>query len=466
MVALFGVATLLGAFAFTAQDTSPPKPESVKPTPAEKPALTPKPTPTPKAAAAAKSTPTPRPMPHVKAPAPPDANGDSTTAPATPAAGAPVAAPADAKAGETKAADSPTADSAAPKLHVIDVPTPRPRPPEIPSYRVTLRMKNGRRFGGVVSRDKDFHELVYAGAHHYGDVYLRDERFTLKFVDGLDGDVELAWNQVARLEVREVLDSAGVRAMEEAYKSARVARITAAEQGESTVTNDDPTAAAKDDATKPADGSPAKDATASGDAGKDAKDAKDATKPAKDEKKDDKGDAAKKDDKGDPAKKDEPKKDDVKKLVEEFPPSEGWNPDRKKQIEWRRTVVGVFPEPNETRFLEVYDQWLPGFEQWAAEQAKTAEGDKKAKNEPRGAPKGDRGEHDPAHEKDASKEPSKDAKPAKETSKDPAAPKPSSDAPKDPPKDSSKEPPAPPKEGAPASDPKSGATPHDGERAD
>jgi hypothetical protein len=221
----------------------------------------------------------------------------------------------------TKSADGgKAADAKSAPRKALEIPTPRPKPPEVPSYKIALRMQNGRRFLGLVSRDKAFHKLVFAGAHHGEAAYKRHDRFVLRFVDGLDGDLELAWNQVAKLEVREVLDSAGVRAMEDAYAGMRLAR---------SVQTEDPADPA---ATPPAEG---------GDP---------AAAPA------------------DPA---EPKKEGAGEeipILTEFAPTGGWTPERKKQIEWRRTVVGTFPDAREQRFLDHYDEWLPFYETWQREE--------------------------------------------------------------------------------------------------
>jgi hypothetical protein len=231
---------------------------------------------------------------------------------------------------------------------------------------VAVKMKNGRRFLGLVSRDKAFHELVFTGAHHGQAAYELDQVFMLRYVDGLDGDLELNWNQVSKLEVRDILDSAGVRAMEEAFAGMRLARET------HTIEPEEP---AEPPVAEPAPANPEDPA---------AKDAKDGEKPSTEE----------------------------MPLLTEFSPRAGWSPERKKQIEWRRTVVGTFPDAREQRFLDVYDQWLPLYEQWQKETAEQAEKDAaKQKEEARGAKRGDAKEP-------SAKEPAKDAKdPPKESPK-------------------------------------------------
>jgi len=267
------------------------------------------------------------------------------------------------------------------------IPTPRPRPPETPSYKVSLRMKTGRRFVGIVSRDKKFHELVHAGAHHSAPAYKRADRFMLRFVDGLDGDVELSWNQIAKLEVRDVLDSAGLRAMEDDYAGMRLVRQE--HQRESEAVPDEATAG---------EGDPTAGAGESQADGKVEGEAKGRKTPADGEK-----DPVTKDDAkdGEPktadAKKDEPKEGDEKEdipLITDFSPRAGWTPERKKQIEWRRTVVGIFPDAREERFLEVYSEWEPLYEEWMKAEVERQEEEAKAKGEskPRGEsrPRNDR----------------------------------------------------------------------------
>jgi len=261
----------------------------------------------------------------------------------------------------------------------LTIPTPRPRETATPSYRVALRMKNGRRFVGLVSHDRAFQSLVHAGAHHGDAAYKREDRFMLRFVDGLDGDVELSWSQLARLEVREILEPASVRGIEETYAGARAAREAEKEKA---------LQKALDEAT-----APAADAETS--------------EPKE-------GDAA--------ARTPEPKQDAAISLLTEFSPEHGWTPERKKQVEWRRTVVGVFPDAAEQRFLDVYDRWLPLYEQQlkeARQRELEKEAAKSGKGEARGsrAKKGDAdGERPKESEKPAPREP------VKEGSREPEAP--------------------------------------------
>lgn len=223
----------------------------------------------------------------------------------------------------------------------IVVPAPRPKAPEIPSYKVSVRMKSGRRFGGIVCRDRAFHSIVHAGGHHSAAPYQLDGRFKLRFVDGLDGEIAMRWCDVQKLEVRDILDSAGVRAMESDYATARIVRRTNAEAAEPLTPESpagDAVAAGSDGAAAPAVGS---DGSATSAAPSGAKDEALLT----------------------------PKLS----LLAEFPPAVGWTPERKRQIEWRRTVVGAFPDEREARFLAVYAEWEPLFLEWTVdEQRRTA----------------------------------------------------------------------------------------------
>lgn len=233
-------------------------------------------------------------------------------------------APADAAPDAVQAAKGVTAPPA------VVVPVPRPRPPEVPSYKVSLRLKSGRRFGGVVSRDRAFHEFVHAGSHHRAETYPKKGRLRLSYVDGLDGDFVFGWSDVDKIEVREILDRAGLRAMEDEFTTSRIARRLAAES-ESAESGP----AATDDA-MPA-GDPAAPPAPAGDGGE----------PRDQEP-------------GTP----DPASGPKLPMLAEFPPEMGWTPERKKQIEWRRTVVGSFPDAREARFLEVYAEWEPLFLEW------------------------------------------------------------------------------------------------------
>jgi hypothetical protein len=243
------------------------------------------------------------------------------------------------------------------------VPTPKPRDPEVPSFRVVVKMPGNRRFTGVITRDRLFNDMARAGAHNTSEVYLRSDKFTLHFVDGVDGDVTLRWNQIKKLDVREVLDAAGVRTIEEEYHRLMIAKREADEEAQRQAEEE----AAKSG--KPADG---KDG-----AGKE---------------------------------KDKAKEEVLPPLLAEFRPDQGWSPKKKEQIEWRRTVVGTAPDKAEQRFLEVYDEWLPLYGEWqlahAPESPAAKDGDKETpKEDPKGdSAKGETPKADDAKKDDAKKD--------------------------------------------------------------
>jgi len=219
------------------------------------------------------------------------------------------------------------ADEKSPKTRVAPtarkvIPVPRPRGPELFNYRVSLKLKNGRRFTGLVTRDIRFHRRVFEGQHFGTELYELPEKFTLRFVDGLDGSLVLSWNQVAKLEVREAIDLVGLKGLEDDRLMARRAR-RAREQARL-----DQLAKAREEA----EAEVADDAAAAEDGGKDAKDAK--------------------------------KEKELPALLVKFPPVEGWNAERKELIEWRQTVIGVAPDEREAAFLAAYPQWQPLYREW------------------------------------------------------------------------------------------------------
>jgi len=222
------------------------------------------------------------------------------------------------------------------------VPTPKPRDPEVPSFRVVVKMPGNRRFTGVITRDRLFNDMARAGAHNTSEVYLRGDKFTLHFVDGVDGDVTLRWNQIKKLDVREILDAAGVRTIEEEYHRLMILKREADEAEQRKAEEEAATGG------KPADG-------------------------GKDE-----------------AGKEKAKAEVLPPLLAEFRPDQGWLPKKKEQIEWRRTVVGTAPDKAEQRFLEVYDEWLPLYGEWQLSHAPESPGAKDGDKEtPKEDPKGD-----------------------------------------------------------------------------
>jgi len=262
---------------------------------------------------------------------------------------------------------TPAKGTTKPKKPVV-VPTPKPRDPEVPSFRVVVKMPGNRRFTGVITRDRLFNDMARAGAHNTSEVYLRSDKFTLHFVDGVDGDVTLRWNQVKKLDVREILDAAGVRSIEEEYHRLMILKREADE----------------------AEQRKAEEEAAKG------------GKPAEGDK--------------DGAGKEKPKEEEVlPPLLAEFRPDQGWLPKKKEQIEWRRTVVGTAPDKAEQRFLDIYDEWLPLYGEWqlshAPESPAAKDGDKETpKEDPKGdsakgeVPKADGAKKDDAKKDDSGKE--------------------------------------------------------------
>jgi hypothetical protein len=81
-------------------------------------------------------------------------------------------------------------------------------------------------------------------------------------------------------------------------------------------------------------------------------------------------------------------------LLEKFPPTEGWVPNRVKQIEWRKWSLDLFPNAQEKEFLKVYADWKTAYDEWkeanpeaAAEAEKALERfDEKDKEKAKGMP--------------------------------------------------------------------------------
>jgi len=79
-------------------------------------------------------------------------------------------------------------------------------------------------------------------------------------------------------------------------------------------------------------------------------------------------------------------------LLEKFPPTEGWVPNRVKLIEWRKWSLDLFPNAQEKEFLKVYSDWKTAYDEWkeanpeaAAEAEKALERfDEKDKEKPKG----------------------------------------------------------------------------------
>lgn len=58
-------------------------------------------------------------------------------------------------------------------------------------------------------------------------------------------------------------------------------------------------------------------------------------------------------------------------LLAEFPPEQGWSLDKLKEIEARKIRIGVFPNEQEKRFLEVFAAWNEANQLREAEAART-----------------------------------------------------------------------------------------------
>ena len=61
------------------------------------------------------------------------------------------------------------------------------------------------------------------------------------------------------------------------------------------------------------------------------------------------------------AKKREAEDQRLLKLVVEYPPEEGWGPDRLRDIQIRKMTVGSFPDERSKRFIEIFDDWQKGY---------------------------------------------------------------------------------------------------------
>jgi hypothetical protein len=168
-------------------------------------------TPKPKPAPAKEAKPTEK----AKVPAPP--RKETATVKPRPAPAGPTTAPGDEAA---PAEGAPVAgDRIVPRFHL-----PLPRPPrlEVPNFRVLVRLKAGRGFTGIVSRDEQFARHISSGDHLEADLYSSNDSFLLRYVDGLDGHIRLYWYQIDHLLVREVF---GAKDMIEMQRSRQVSRL-------------------------------------------------------------------------------------------------------------------------------------------------------------------------------------------------------------------------------------------------
>jgi len=220
----------------------------------------------------------------------------------------------------------------------------------LPSYRVRIRTKGGRKFTGVVCKDLRFHRRVHAGEHHKADVYSVGEAFTLKFVDGLDGEVRLSWTQLARLEVREVFDHGEIRALFQEQRRTRVVRVN-------------------EEAIRFTELERQRLAASSGQTGSSQE-----SGPGRD---DDTGD-----EEGEGAGTPVAIPDDGRpSLLVTFPPEEGWGLSRKEGLEWGRTVLGQFPSEQEQSFLDQWNVWEAAQRAWRTNGGQVGAGSKGVEGE-------------------------------------------------------------------------------------
>ncbi|PIE22322.1 MAG: hypothetical protein CSA62_12980 [Planctomycetota bacterium] len=66
-------------------------------------------------------------------------------------------------------------------------------------------------------------------------------------------------------------------------------------------------------------------------------------------------------------------------LVDEFPPSKGWNAEKIAELKRRAIIINVYPNKKERRFMDVFDDWKKGL---ALKELVKQEGKKAGKPEP------------------------------------------------------------------------------------
>ena len=49
-------------------------------------------------------------------------------------------------------------------------------------------------------------------------------------------------------------------------------------------------------------------------------------------------------------------------LLKEYPPDDGWGPEKIKEIERRKLVIGAFPDDESRRFMEIFEDWMKAVE--------------------------------------------------------------------------------------------------------
>ena len=240
-------------------------------------------------------------------------------------------------------------DAVGPRKSRIQLPKIRRAEETIPNYRISARTKGGRVFTGIVIRDRRFHGHVSQGEHHKEELYASSDKFTLSFVDGAEGEVRLDWSQLKKLSVHEVLSTASLSDMRESAKRSRVARL--GERNREWVERRRQEAEESDPTEKP-----------SGPEGTETPTPPKGSTPEKVTKSEDGKPPAPETGKTPPA-----KKTPTGGPLEAFPPEGGWTPERKENLEWKRTVLGLFPDEKEQAFLDQYEKWLPHYQKWLAE---------------------------------------------------------------------------------------------------
>ncbi|HHI80656.1 MAG TPA: hypothetical protein ENK02_11830 [Planctomycetes bacterium] len=69
-------------------------------------------------------------------------------------------------------------------------------------------------------------------------------------------------------------------------------------------------------------------------------------------------------------------------LIQEFPPDKGWGPKKIEEIRIRKVAIGAFPDAKSKRFVEVFEDWVKGYNLWKALKEKESKKVKNGKVEP------------------------------------------------------------------------------------
>lgn len=171
---------------------------------------------------------------------------------------------------------------------------------DVMNYSVVVKLKTGRRFYGVVAKDPVFARRIKNNEHLGTVAYELEEPFDLRYVDGLDGQVTLQWDQIEQLIIRDSFDSSGLVALQRARSAGRLRPQQAFSKVE--------------ESSKPQTLAEAQNS--------------------------------------------------LPELLVKFPPEEGWSDKRVELVEWRQSVLGVEPDLHEAEFLRVFDPWSREVEQW------------------------------------------------------------------------------------------------------